>query len=616
MADNTWVMTDETLPAAFALISEHPSPAADAALVEVLAELEPSVQSAAFGLLLQRADPIALSQMIARRHDYDAGLQERLFQQVHELAPGLAAAIASESRQARLRAIELIVETRCSSLAHLLADAVRSTCESTCARACDGLYAMARALIERRDHAVTSGHIAGWNADADHLTDALRLALRRRDVDRQPNVLHAALWFADRLEQAILQQVRDARAKMTGALSRLVEETTDVLLADVAVRWLASPDLREIIGRAISRNRNPAFMRAVLEHGWLLTDPCIEKGCRCINSGEWIASATNALGELDDSHLAGGVRMLLAAAPTSQRKVERMGEMMESERSAMRDTVLSQLVADGSAASSNLLALAAVRWRGRAKRMALTEWRRRQARTGIVPARLQGAAKSDTSVAQAAFEVYWGSFEDPDYEESKPGVEALRVDAAELVANLRRKLASPDPVDRARALRVAMTLGVVVQVEAIVRGMIRDADPIVRSAAVGALGGLPPSSVLRELRARVDDPDARVQASAVEALDRVGGRDRVSWIAPKLRSPHGRVRANAIRSLLRAGVADASEALLDMMEDPSPVHRLGALWVVEQLGLKSARGRLQELTSSDGDARVRRRAAQTMQALS
>jgi hypothetical protein len=48
--------------------------------------------------------------------------------------------------------------------------------------------------------------------------------------------------------------------------------------------------------------------------------------------------------------------------------------------------------------------------------------------------------------------------------------------------------------------------------------------------------------------------------------------------------------------------------LIDMLEGPSRVHQLSALWVVERLRLLTMRDRIDEISRENPDESVRRRA--------
>jgi HEAT repeat protein len=117
-------------------------------------------------------------------------------------------------------------------------------------------------------------------------------------------------------------------------------------------------------------------------------------------------------------------------------------------------------------------------------------------------------------------------------------------------------------------------------------------------------------------RQAASDPDPRVQANAVEALERMNDASRVPVTLPKLESEHHRVRANAVKSLLPLELAQAADALLAMLEDKSPAHRLSGIWVVEQLSLRSLIPILQALSESDPSAAVRRKSAGVVRQLS
>jgi HEAT repeat protein len=192
----------------------------------------------------------------------------------------------------------------------------------------------------------------------------------------------------------------------------------------------------------------------------------------------------------------------------------------------------------------------------------------------------------------------------------------MRRDVKDIGLRLRERLSSSEALDRARALRIAQSLGLVKELEQSLYRAASDADPVVRSLVISALAHLPGPTSVRLLRNAVNDPSNRVQANAIETLDRLDAADRVQWTEPKLRSPNSRVRANAARSLLRAGLCQGGETLLDMLEDSSSTHRLSALWVVEKSGLRTALPRVANLSRTDPDQRVRSRAKRVLEAFS
>ena len=206
------------------------------------------------------------------------------------------------------------------------------------------------------------------------------------------------------------------------------------------------------------------------------------------------------------------------------------------------------------------------------------------------------------------FDRYWNQFDDFSPEERVEAGKAIGPYVPDLGTLLRGKLASVEPLDRVRALRMVSSLDLVTGLEESVRQLAHDPEPVVRSLAIGMLVELPGPVTERVLRAAVNDPEDRVQANAIEALDRLNVEDRIAYTEPKLGSPNNRVRANAVKSLLRMELRRAGKVLLDMLEDPSPASRLSALWVIERMQSRAALNRVGNMSRADPDERVRRRA--------
>jgi hypothetical protein len=394
-------------------------------------------------------------------------------------------------------------------------------------------------------------------------------------------------------------------------LNKLLEGTSDPRLAGAALRALAVPELRAAAARSISRPDHAAFLQAVFSQCWLLADEQIERGCRWVRDGTWLRDAVAVLADLDGAALAGAVRFLAAIGGSSERKIELFRELIGFDREDVRRAAIWQLVRQKSEAATRLLGVVANRQGDGIAQVASREWRRRRRTIAAGESHLT-TGKEPGTTSHAEFERYWNRFDVSSDEQRSTTGEAVRRHVADLSVLLRAKLASADPLDRARAVRMVSSLGYVEQMEESLQHLASDPDPLVRSLAVSRLAEIPGPTTLRLLRAAVNDPDARVQADAVEALDRLDIEERLPWTEPKLESPNNRVRANAVKSLLRSELHKAGETLLDMLEDPSPAHRLSALWVIERLGLEAVVHRIRDLSREDANERVRRRAIRVL----
>ncbi len=605
------------LPAAFAHLIETRNLAADAALVEVLPHLEPFAQAAALEILVKRGETPFLAQVVGRFSDSGETLQQLVLGHVNGLSAGVRMAISSTVLQHRVSAIEVIRQSKAARLAYLLPDALRYRCRQTRELAATALHQMTEHLLDRLEAGPPPGELVELNNGVSCLGEALGDAVRCWEAHLQPKVLQAAFWLGDRVERAIVRKLGEQRTKITHALTDLLERTSDPRLAGFVLRALAIPELRTAAARSISCASDTTFLRAILLESWLLADTEIERGCRWIRDGRWLQEAIETLHALEPRAVAGAVRLLTSIGGPHDGKVKRLGELAGAGSDEVRRAVLWQLVHDDSKAATELLTVIAARTGSSVATMATRELRRRrggESGAGTAPETVTAATPQATTL-HLLFDRYWQKFDDLSQEEQVTSGAAIGRRIPQIGALLEAKLASTDPLDQSRALRIVRRLGLARDVEASIYRLASGPDSVARSLAVSMLEEFPGPTAERLLRRAVNDPDERVQANAIETLDQLDVEDRVHCTRPKLDSPNSRVRANAIKALLRVELRQAGEALLDMLEAPSPAHRLSALWVIERLRSPAVIHIVREMTCNDPDQRVRERAKRLCGAL-
>jgi hypothetical protein len=601
-------MGSRPLPPALALLTGERNRAADTALLEALPDLESHARSAAVEILVRRAHAPTLAALVFRYGDYDDELRHLVSRRIGGLHAATRAAIASPTFEDRAGAIELIRDSAEGKLAYLLADAVRSTCRQTRELAAGALHDLTARMLDRLNTQPPPTDASVVNAQADGLAEAIRTAVQRWELHFQPKVLEAALWMAERVEAAVLEKLQEPQSKIVHVLSEMIEGASDPRLASAVLRALAVPSLRPAAARAITRARNPLFIRALARRCWLLADREIEHGCRWVYEGPWVEDWLGEVRELADSEAARVVRFLGAIGGTQEKRMERFRTLLDTRGDEVRRAVLWQVIDDPDKPATDLLTMIAARTGDEIAEIAARECRRRHRETPAQPRpRGEGVAEGHVR-ADDAFAAFFEGFDRLTPVERTKLAAELKDGVADLTGYLRAKCASTSPIERCRAVRVAKVLGVLDEVAQEVQKLAHDGEAVVRSTAVGVLSDLPGPTTTRILRDAVNDPDARVQANAVEALDRLNVEDRLPYIRAKLSSPHSRVRANAVQALLRVELREAGEVLLDMLEDPSQAHRLSALWVIERMRLRSVLNRIVELSHGDPDERVRQRA--------
>lgn len=609
------------MPPAFALLEDEPNVAVEGALVEALPTLGPGQQAAALDMIARRGHAQGLAAVVTRFGRLDRCAQRLVLERIASFFGGVRHAVGSGSLDERLSGLELIELSGDARLAYLLATAIRAACPRTRERAAAVLHALTARHIEEHVLRGSSPEAGAFGETRANLVAALTEAVNGWEVHLQPRALEAALYLPDELGPVLIAKMDESRSHITAAIHGLLEGATDWRLAGFALRALAMAPLRKTAAGVIAAATDDAFVLALGVHARLLADDEVRKGCLWIRELRFLANGADRLAKMSAGEGVAILWLIGASGLAPPRKAEIFREVLALDVPDLSRTIVHQLGADGGEWATELLTVISSRDRGDIARIAAEQLALRHApvrhapAASVAPTEAEAPREAERSNPRRPWERLWERFDDLSGEERVVAADAVAVAGADLLVPLRAKLASSLPLDRARALRIARTLRLVPAIEEEVYRLTSDHDAIVRSAAVAVLMDLPGVTSERILRRAVDDVDHRVQANAIEVLDTLDTLGRHTLIHGKLGSPHGRVRANAIKALLRLELKEAGDALLDMLDHPSRGQRLSALWVVEHLHLESLLHRLERMSRTDEDERVRQRAVRVMTGL-
>ncbi|MBU0719575.1 MAG: HEAT repeat domain-containing protein [Planctomycetes bacterium] len=603
-------MVTPSLPPALAAVARQDNVAADEALVDALPHADPTERTAILEILLRRGRTESLAVVVERYPEYDASLQALILRHIDDLYPAIRMAMNASGYSQRASAIEVIARGGCGALAYLLSGVLQARCPQTQDRAAAALEQMAEELLDRLETRPTIETAAANARLAQFLAEPLAQAIWIWELHRQLPALRATLWLCAWTMPAICRKLKQPGTSVATAINNLLEGTSDHRLAGFAFRALVCPAIRSAAAKAISQARDPRFIRAILDNVWLLGDPEIEHNCRWIRSWAWIDKELVPAVRGNDALAHRAVRLLGAGGGGPEQRIELFKSLLRTNCAELKRAVLWQLIEDRSAAAEDLLTMIAGRDDGEPAALAARELRRRHLEFGpryIDQGSTEGSA--DEQSVRSLFERLWSKADGSEGSQSPTWQDALRQDRQTFLVCLRSKLAGGTAIDRVRALRLACSLDLMHAVERQVFHLANDPNVTVRSRAVALLTGLSSPTSHRILRAAMNDPDERVQANAIEALDLLDDPNRHEKTKLALQSPDSRVRANAVKSLLRLEVPEAGDALINMLEDSSPAHRLSALWVVDRLSLYAVQHRIRQLAREDSDEQVRQRAA-------
>lgn len=615
---------EQAAPAMYGWLREAWNTAADDALLAVVLGGRSDYRRYALEALLARGREAGLARLVGHFDELPGELKEVLAASGPSLSSAVRAAIGDERFESRRSAIELVQTGGDCRQAYLLADALCHDDRGTRELASSALAAVTLAHVQRLTP-TSSAHLAAKAEtdtdahikDAEFLTSALQRALNAWDLHHRTEVLAAAMCLRDRMAPYLFQRSDEPRSKIARAISELLTDGHDPRLAPFALAALTRPGLRAAAVHATSTCTDPHYFAALLDAAWLLADPDVRRGCGFVKRLAYVEAGVESLLQLPGQagrpdHAAGGdalvaraVRLIGASGLPADAKLAIYRGLFCGPSAAGRRAALWELLeTDGAGADELLLCL--IQWDDAFAPLARIALKKRRPDLDLSR---DGASRSPSAgVVPDEFDGLWERFDSLTPEQRNSAVRRLRGDADRIDRLLRAKLASQRAQDRVRALRIIQVLGRGTGFADPIIRLAHDAEAVVRSAAVAALGVLDGASAVRVARQALGDADPRVRANAIEALDALDAPDRQRQIAPLLRADHQRVRANAIKSLLTLHVRDAAESLLDMLDHRERTHRASALWVIERLQLKTLLERIETLADIDDDPGVRRRA--------
>lgn len=160
----------------------------------------------------------------------------------------------------------------------------------------------------------------------------------------------------------------------------------------------------------------------------------------------------------------------------------------------------------------------------------------------------------------------------------------FKSDPAGFVRTIRDSLA--DPSSCCDALMLIRVMGIESRFELDLISIVQSehSDTRTRATAIMAMGVINSNSTRYILSEAMSDRDDRIRSNAVESI-----QSSVDQILELKSDPHHRVRGSAIRRVIRdsspgqvAQTRSAGQALLEMLHDDRPMHRLAASWVAQR----------------------------------
>jgi len=604
-------MTQYVSPRALDMLSNESNTAADAAMAEAIPHIDGPAKEKMFRLLLSRKHTPSLARIVGQFHDADESIKHFILEHVHELTEAVRGAIDLDKFTDRTSAIELIVQSNKGCLVGFLVDALQSRCPRTSKLAAAALNIITAQLLQQLKHSSNDSETANLIDLENHLAEALKRSIRIWDKHKQPQAMEAAMWLSHRLHGAFQTKLRDPRSNISATLNNILKESVDPAIAGFVLCALSMPTIRAAAAKSIGEAQDFSFIQAIVRHGDLLKNNEIKQGLQWIRQCRWLDHSLDDLLKLDKKDAVRAVRLLTAMGSSAQKKSAILRELMQLDDYAWPMAVLEHLQRDNSGEASEILTLMAVRCSNQVAESAANELRRRY---GAMDSSSNSVSTNERYKDRSKqnkrdpFDRYFNDYNRLSVEQRMSLIHEMKRNTDGALSTLRAKLATGQPIDRARALQLTRQLDVARELSEQIYRLTHDLDPLIRSLAVAMLSKLPSTTTRRILKTAIADADARVRANAVEVMDQVRDPNRKQYIEPMLKSDDHRARANAVVSLLKLGQRKAGDTLIHMLEDSSRSHRLSGLWVIDRLNIEAMSPRVEHMMLNDADSRIRLRA--------
>ncbi len=615
-------------PRIFDILLGSNDAAADQALVAAAPELDAPLQREAVRVLLSRGREAGLEALPGVYDRLTGEAKDAIVAHTARLFGALRATIRNSNIRTRLNTLDII---RCSGnirLAYLLAHATHDNAPQVRTEAAVALRDLAgrhgqnyaETVATLRDAAGADAKIVSAAAatlgllrdERRYLIDALAEAVNCYESHFRPEVLEAAMLYADELEDKLFKRPTAKRGKLIETMHGILASSSLPRFAPFIYVALCYQELSRPILSILSTSRDCELFAQLIRLQWLTRDPGIRKSLAAIRSLPWLEDGMDAAFGLPDDAAAMAPAWLLNLGLPSGQKVAALLNFLLLDNPAANRAAVWALVKIDTPASTLALQSATEHEEEAVRKAAEREIAFRARRDSLIVRRPRKDRPDEwTNVLDRAsiseeFEDLWQHFERLQPVQAATAGHHAANYVPGFTAQLQVKLRSPQAGDRLRALRLLQALNTGEQFKNEVFALANDPWPPLRAAAMAVLGRLDDVTSRRILERGANDADPGVQTAAIEALDQMNAPRRLELCLPKLESDHADVRAAAVRALLKLRVPKAAVGLIGMLRDRRAEHRCSALWIIDQMRLDNLTPRVLELAATENDPRIAR----------
>lgn len=577
-------------------------------------------------VLLARSTNRGLGGLVVRFHELTPTAQRKLIERIDSLVNVLRNALKSPQRRVRLNAMRLVASTQRPRLAFLAVLGLVDSDPDVSGQAAGCLVDYMK-WYASDEPPVEPGSDAGETARARYaehvenrvqLVRALQSMLENYESHRRDELVAAALPLGNELAAVFTAALADGASPLGRVLADMLVADTEPHAATLLYLALSRGESRvRAAGRIASLLARPLLVE-LIRQVHRLDDVDTAVGFRLIrrmsffeHPGWW----EHVPDELADQT----IRFIDGLGADDNRKLEWLSAIVADGSPVQRSAALDRLSkwddAEATEALKRLVDHPDPEVAGQAA--AVLAPRKVPGLERVMAAKLNHPSErlrqvAAEQVAEAGFEKFWEQYSALQPEVQQFAARKLRRMLDDLADRLSAKLAHADPEQRLQAVRVIDLCDLVEPALDALLARGQDPDARVRSAMIKLLGRVRDAQAEQVVTAALADPDRRVRANAIEALEMMHAEDCAARLSEMIESRDNRIRANAIKALMGMKLPTARSSLHTMLSDPSPEHRVSALWVVEQMQWMRTAEIVLRLAQQDPERRVRQRALQTL----
>ncbi len=588
----------------------------DASMAAALPTADPAAAKLIAKHLLENDHPNAALSLVQNFHLLPGEIQTSIVTRASAYYHALRQAAQKRSGPGPINAIQIVRRARSPRLAHLLVDQLRFGDAEVRSLAAESLLEMARELAASATH----------DAEAEQIfITGLEEALNLYRHHGQPMVLLAVAALIPRPMAGIFRILQDRTHPAAEPMARLMEGHSAPEFRRSLLVWLRMPPLMD-----------PAVQRLHRMDGMVLAEPLrfthflsigtATRGLRRLSDARRLCPSAEITDGFPASIRRTVPRWIRALPLDPPNQIDALSKLIHSHDVAMKISLFRALLsiseqpggegahdvlstftddADPQLARMALRHLVRVRWPGLAKLLIKL--------VNSPHAEIRQLAGGH--LAPLGFTRFWDSWPRLSFAQQIAGGQALIKLDATFHKHLAERLARPERAARLRALAIIHTLNQGPWFESSLQTLSHDLDEVIVSAVARAMGTCDTPVTVEALERLLHHPDSRVRANAIESLHQLKSTRHVDRLLDMAEREENRPRANAIHALMEMRTGEALTSLARMLAHPQPAQRTSALWLIDHLGLIDLSRHVAEMSITDRDDKVKRRAGEVIQHL-